>query len=80
MGQQASLGTRRLRGSRHWTKEDASSVENCPMEILLIILDMLDREGLELASLLNRNFNRFVNRRLWGSFVCPDSVMQVTAR
>lgn len=50
------------------------------MEILLIILDMLDREGLELASLLNRNFNRFVNRRLWGSFVCPDSVMQVTAR
>lgn len=42
-------------------------VSSLPVDVLLMIVDLLDHEGLLQASVLSKDFNRFVNRRLWGT-------------
>lgn len=39
-----------------------------PLDILEVLLELLDRESLEKASILNKNIHRFVNRVLWSAY------------
>lgn len=46
-----------------------SAETTLPLDIMNILLEMLDREGVENAVLLNRDLYRFVNKRLWSELM-----------